>query len=105
MLHKEKKITIGYNVVLFVIFLVFHAMNAVLEYKEEQYFFVDKLFDYDFVFGVSLFVILFFVSATIGVWVIRSFWGRFISNMFQIRALTVNEAVSIVLVLSILLIN
>ncbi len=59
MLHKEKKITIGYNVLLFVIFLVFHAMNAVLEYKEEQ-FFVDKLFDYDFVFGVSLFVILFF---------------------------------------------
>ncbi len=59
MLHKEKKITIGYNVVLFVIFLVFHAMNAVLEYKEEQYFLLINCLIMIFVFGVSLFVILF----------------------------------------------
>jgi hypothetical protein len=105
MVPKEKIITTKYNIILFIVILFFETIKSILEYKEEQDIIIDKLFNYDFFIGVVVVIVLFVASSTVGVLVIRSFWERFISQIFQIRILTINEAVSIMLVLWIVSIN
>lgn len=97
----EAKITTKYNILLFFILIIFQSIISVFEYKEEQEMLVDKIFNYDVLIGSAIFIILFALSAVVGVWLIRSFWDRFVSQIFQVRALTVNEAISIILIISI----
>ena len=101
MKQTEARITTKYNIVLFFVLMIFQSIVSVFEYKEEQEMLVDKIFNYDVLIGSAIFVIIFALSAVVGVWLIRSFWDRFVSQIFQVRALTVNEAISIILVISI----
>jgi len=101
MKHTETRITTKYNILLFFVLIIFQSIVSVFEYKEEQDMLIDKIFNYDSVIGSAIFVILFALSAVVGVWLIRSFWDRFVSQIFQVRALTVNEAISVILIISI----
>jgi ribose/xylose/arabinose/galactoside ABC-type transport system permease subunit len=101
----KKKITPAYNIVLFVIWFIFQVTVTLLSYKNEPDMLIDVLFDYNVFMGVGLMLVIFTMGAILSVWLIMSFWERFISKIFNVRQITANEALSIVLVLSILTVS
>lgn len=97
-----KKITTKYNAILFCALVIFQSIKSILEYKEEPATLLDAIFNHDALMGSATLILLFLFSSAMSVWIIQSFWERFISPLFQIRALTLNEAISILLILTIL---
>ena len=98
----EKTVTTKYNIILFLLFVVFQSIKQVMEYKEDSNMLIDSIFEHNPLTGSILLVLLFIVSAAVLVWVIRSFWDRFVARMFQLRSLTINESISIMLVFALL---
>ncbi|WP_272699841.1 hypothetical protein [Desulfovibrio sp. Fe33] len=66
---------------------------------------IDVLFDYDFLMGMGLMLVLFVMGAIISVWVVRSFWERVVSEVLNVRQITIHEALSAALVIMILTLN
>nr|WP_321260118.1 hypothetical protein [uncultured Pseudodesulfovibrio sp.] len=97
-----KKITTKYNAILFCALVIFQSIKSILEYKEEPATLLDAIFNHDALMGSATLILLFLFSSAVSVWIIQSFWEKFISPLFQIRALTLNEAISILLILAIL---
>lgn len=54
---------------------------------------------------MGLMLVLFVMGAIVSVWVVRSFWERFVSGMLNVRQITIHEALSAVLVIMILTLN
>lgn len=105
MIKKEMKITTKYNVILFCVLILFQTIKSALDYREEPTTLLDKLFNYDALIGTAVLIVLFICSALGCVWIVRSFWERFVSAIFQVRALTINESISILLIFAILSIS
>ncbi|WP_243543930.1 hypothetical protein [Pseudodesulfovibrio tunisiensis] len=101
----DKKITNGYNTILFGVFFLFQSAKSLLEYKDESGIVIDKMFESEFAMSMMAIIILFVVSSAIGVWIIKSFWERLISRIFHVRNLNTCEAISILLVMLILSVN
>lgn len=104
-MNEKKTITTTYNLLLFVVWFLLQFTVSFLSYKQESNMLIDTIFDYNFLMGVGLMLTLFVLSAVIGVWVIRSFWERFVSHVFNVRPITVGEALSVVLVFLIFTVN
>lgn len=101
----KKRVTPAYNIVLFVIWFIFQVTVTLLSYKNEPDMLIDVLFDYNVFMGVGLMLVIFTMGAILSVWVIRSFWERFVSEVFNVRQITIHEALSAVLVIMILNVN
>ena len=97
-----KTVTTKYNIVLFLFFVVFQSIKEVMEYQDGSNTLIDSIFEHNPLTGTILLVVLFIVSAAVLVWVIRSFWDRFVARMFQVRPLTINESIAIMLVFALL---
>ena len=98
----EKTVTTKYNIILFIIFFVLQSVKEVMEYQEGSNTLIDSIFEHNPFTGTILLVVLFIASAAVLVWVIRSFWDRFVARMFQVRSLTINESIAIMLVFALL---
>ena len=103
--EKNNVVTTKYNVVLFSIFVLFQTVVSFFEYKEEPATMMDRLFSYDALIGFVVLGVLFILSAIACIWVLRSFWQRLVVSMFGVRPLTINEAISILLVIAILTVS
>jgi hypothetical protein len=104
-MNAKKTVTPTYTTALFVIWFVSKFTVSLLSYKNEPDMLIDVLFDYDFLMGMGLMLVLFVMGAIVSVWVVRSFWERFVSGMLNVRQITIHEALSAVLVIMILTLN
>lgn len=100
-----KAVSTKYNIILFSIYVVFQSIISILEYEDTNTTLLDRIFEQDFAIGVLILFFLFAVAVPISIWVVRSFWERFVSRLFHVRQITVNEAISIILVFMILTAN
>ena len=104
-MNAKKSVTPKYNIILFVIWLLFQFTVTLLSYKNEPKTLIDVIVDYNFLMGLGLLLAIFIIGAVLSVWLIVSFWERFVVDIFDVRQITAQEALSVVLVLSILSIN
>ncbi len=100
-MENKKNISIKYNVILFVVLVISQSIKAILEYKNDSSMLIDFVFEHNPLIGTLVLISIFIFSSVVFVWVVKSFWDRFVSRIFQVRPLTINEAIGAMLFLSI----
>ena len=101
-MNKNESLTsVQYNIGLLFVFILFQAGAAFFDHAEGPTTVFDVMFENDALMGWFVLLAIFLISAVICIILLRSFWARFVSPLFNVRGITINEAVSIVLILSI----
>lgn len=98
-----KPITTGFNIIAtLALMTVWSLMDGLFENIPLGHSLIDRLIDS--VWGqLAVWVMIFIVAALVTAKVVEQIWNRFISDVFQKRNITQNEAYSLCLLLSVLL--
>jgi hypothetical protein len=98
---KRKAVTVGFNILLFLYLIYVSFVSYFFDPKSESRVPLDVFIDIapatSIVVAVVLVVILFLLAAL----VIRAFWNRLITSLFSIRDINYQEALAIILMISI----
>jgi hypothetical protein len=94
----KKRITIGFNILLFIYLCFDHFAEYLAAPENPVKAPLDKFFERSPILSIALTAgfILFLIGT--GAYLLKSFWNRFIGNVFKVRDITFQEATSILLV-------
>ena len=98
----KKTITIGFNIALFLYLLANNLIVSLFQSSKDEYVIWDKVYNWSPVIGFSGALMLLIGLILTGAILLKSFWNRFLSDVFNLRHLTFNESLSIVLIIAIL---
>ncbi len=95
-------ITTTFNVVLFLYLVFYTCAQFLLEPISKQDTPLDGIYQWNPVFAILLIVLIIAVTIFWGSKLFQYFWNRFLTDVFQARSITYNEAMGIFLIVSII---
>ncbi len=98
-MNKQKRINYRYNIVIYIFMIICYLFIYLFSPVDNARVPWDKVFDLypvsSMIFAISMPLILTLVGAKI----MKYFWDRFVSDLFNLRSIDFQEAWSIVLIL------
>ena len=98
----KKHINIWFNIFLLFVYLIDEVLYTVLSYKEEETTLYDIIFEQYPIATSILSAAIVFASVAIITFIIKSFWDRFIRDIFQVRSINYQESFSLVLIFALI---
>ena len=102
-MKKPSRVTIKFNLVLICYLFISYFMSVLFEPVNEEKVPWDSVYEAFPVLSIILAVAIALVIILWGTKLFELFWNRLISNLFKIRAINFQEALSIVLVFTIII--
>lgn len=99
---KPIKITKRFNVALFLYFGTSITINALFEPESKEKVPWDLLYDWSPLFAITVSALIAIILALWSAVLVRIFWNRLISDIFNIREISSDESLAIVLIIAIL---
>lgn len=97
-MNQSPTITAGFNIVLLLYLVFFACANILFEPIPQADVPWDWVYKWNPIFAVCLGFVVIGVAIFWGSKVIQYFWNSFLTDMFQIRSLTFNEAMGVFLI-------
>jgi hypothetical protein len=99
---KPKSITVGFNILLFLYLIYASFVSCLFELESDSHVAMDDFFEIAPAASFVATVLLGAVLILTGALVIRAFWNRLVTSLFSIRDIDYQEALAIILMISIL---
>jgi len=100
---KESKIVFRFNMALFAFFCVNELMTLFFEPENEDRVPWDAFYDVSPILSVIVAILIVLLMLIWGAKLIQLFWNRFISDVFKLRTICFQEALSIALIMALFL--
>jgi hypothetical protein len=101
-INSSPKITATFNFGLFVFYFYLVMMEVLYEPELPHGAPIDKLFDSHPIVAIFLTITLILSAFGVGSLLIRSFWKRLVTDLFKVRKIEFQEALSILLILGLI---
>ncbi len=101
-MSSKKYITITFNLLLFIYLFIVCLTNTLFDPNFNAEVPWDKVYESSPIFAIIFALLIGLVLIFCGAVFIKTFWNRFLVDVFKLRMITLNEAVTITLLLSIL---
>ena len=101
-MNQTPTITLTFNIVLLLYLVFFACVNYAFEPISKSDVPWDLVYEWNPILAVGFVFLLIGISIFWGSKLIQYFWNRFLTDLFQIRAITFNESIAVFLILGII---
>ncbi|MDX9715709.1 MAG: hypothetical protein RBT37_09855 [Dissulfurispiraceae bacterium] len=101
-MESRKVINKIFNIALFLYFLLNSCIGYLFDPMGNKLVPWDKVYAWSPTFGILGALVLLIISAMLGAVIANIFWNRFISDVFNIRRITFDESLALVLIIAIM---
>ena len=102
-MDKKSKVAFSFNLALFAFFCFNELMTLLFEPESEERVPWDAFYDVSPILSVVVAVLIVLLILVWGAKLIQLFWNRFISDIFKLRTICFQEALSLALILTLFL--
>lgn len=99
---KTKRITVGFNIVMFIYISIAFAVEYLSTPETLTKAPWELLFKNSPMISIALALITVLILLITGAYLIKIFWNRFISDVFKVRAITYDESLALVLIITVI---
>ncbi len=99
---KQKAITAGFNILLFLYLIYASFVSYLFDPESDSHVPMDDYFEIAPAASIVAAIVLGVVLFLTGALVMRAFWNRLMTNLFSIRDINYQEALTIILMMTIL---
>jgi hypothetical protein len=96
--RSSNKVTPALNVALLTYFLFVELGEVLTEPKSERFSYWDRMFAGHPDLSIFVLLVCFVLLIAVGALVVREFWNRLVTDLFDLRALSYQEALAIMFV-------